>query len=142
MNLTDIKTALTNWKFTRYKATNFAIGTAALLLYEFAARPIYRPYIYRNDLYDFHLADTLGNTLGTMTTLFFLLGIFSNRYDSQGTYLIRIGTLSVVLFELTHPLLGKPIDVWDIFATLLTGIISHLLCTVLFRKSGNNPASV
>ncbi len=103
---------------------------------------MYRFYIYRNNFNDFHIADTLGNTLGTMTTLFLLLGIFSNSYIPQVGFLIRIGTFSVVVFELVHPLLGKPIDIWDIIATILTGFISHFICKGLFKKPGNNTASV
>jgi glycopeptide antibiotics resistance protein len=134
MTLKDFKAELKNWKFTRYKAVNIAIGSAALLLYEFIGRPIYRPYIYKNNINDFHIADTLGNTLGTLPTLFFLVAILSND-PTKGNYLIKLGTLSVVIFELAHPLLGKPIDIWDIIATILTGCFSYLLYNVIFKSA-------
>lgn len=126
MTLNDFKSELINWKFTKYKAINFAIGISALLLYELVGRPIYRPYIYHNNINDFHIADTLGNTFGTLPTIFFLIAILSND-TPKGNYLIKLGTLSVVVFELAHPLLGKPIDIWDIIATILTGVVSHLI---------------
>lgn len=132
MNLSDFKSELQHWKFTPYKAINFAIGLAALLLYEFIARPIYRPYIYTNNINDFHLADTLGNTLGTIAAIFLIIAILSND-TVKGNYLLKISTISVVVYELAQPLLGKPIDGWDIMATILTGVFSHLVYNAIFK---------
>lgn len=132
MTINDFKNELKHWKLTKYKAINFAIGISALLIYEFIGRPFYRPYIYSNQMNDFHIADTLGNTFGTLPTIFFLIAIFSND-TKKGNYLIKLGTLSVVVFELVHPLLGKPIDIWDIFATVLAGFVSYLIYNGLFR---------
>lgn len=137
MTLDDFKSELRNWKFTRYKAINFAIGISALLIYEFIGRPIYRPYIYNNKINDFHIADTLGNTLGTLPTIFFLIAIFSND-QTKGNYLIKLGTFSVIVFELIHPLLGKPIDIWDIVATVISGFFSYFIYNGLFRKNEDN----
>lgn len=135
MNLNDFKKELKNWKFSRYKAINFAIGITALLIYEFIGRPIYRPYIYFNNINDLHVADTLGNTFGTVTTIFFLIAILS-KDTTKGNYLIKLGTLSVVLFELAHPLLGKPIDARDIIATVITGFISYFFYNAIFGGKG------
>ncbi len=133
MTINDFVRELRNWKFTRYKAINFAIGIFALLIYEFVGRPIYRPYIYNNKINDFHIADTLGNTFGTLPTIFFLIAILSNEI-TKGNYLIKLGTLSIVAFELAHPLLGKPIDIWDILATILTGFISYIVYNSIFQN--------
>jgi hypothetical protein len=133
MQLTDFISELRKWKFTRYKAINLAIGISSLLIYEFIGRPVYRPYIYSNNINDFHFADTLGNTFGTLTTIFFLVALLSND-STKGDYLIKLGTLSVVLFELAHPLLGKPIDIWDIMATIITGVLSYLIYHSIFTS--------
>ncbi|MDI9340860.1 MAG: hypothetical protein QM534_09865 [Sediminibacterium sp.] len=133
MTLNDLKSELKHWKLTNYKVINFAIGISALLLYECVGRPIYRPYIYNNNINDFHIASTLGNTLGTLTTIFFLIAILSNE-TTKGNYLIKLGTLSVIVFELAHPLLGKPIDIWDLIATIITGFISHVIYNGLFKN--------
>lgn len=137
MTLSDFKSELQHWKLTRYKVINFAIGLAALLIYEFIARPIYRPYIYANKINDFHIADTLGNSLGAMATIFFLIALLSND-TVKGNYLLKLGTFSVVVFELAHPLLGKPIDGWDIVATILTGLFSYVLYNAIFRNNHYN----
>lgn len=137
MNIKDFATELKNWKLTRYKAINFAIGLLGLLIYEFIGRLIYRPYIYNNQINDFHIADTLGNTFGTLPTLFFLIAILSND-TKKGNFLIKLGTTSIVLFELAHPLLGKAIDLWDILATILTGFISFLIYNRIFKNKQLN----
>ncbi|MAN60183.1 MAG: hypothetical protein CMC08_10145 [Flavobacteriaceae bacterium] len=133
MTIKEFFDELKNWSLTTYKVVNLAIGATALLSYELLGRPLYRPYIYRNGINDFHIADTLGNTLGTAATLFFLIGLLS-RGTKKGNFLLILGTFSVVVFELLHPLLGKPIDIWDILATVLTGALSYLLYNALFRK--------
>jgi hypothetical protein len=73
MTLKEVGTALRQWRLTKSRTLYFVIGLSAVLLYDFVARPIYRPYIYRNQLNDYHLADTIGNTLGTVATIFFFL---------------------------------------------------------------------
>lgn len=129
MTLNDLKFEILNWRLTRYKWINLAIGFGALLFYELVARPFYRPYVYAHDLFDFHIADTLGNTLGTVATVFILTGLFSSE-KTKGKFLINLTVFSLVLYELAHPLLGKPIDPWDVAATLVTGVI----CLFVFKR--------
>lgn len=128
MTIKDLKEGITNWKLTKERIINLSIGLAAVLIYEFIARPIYRPYIYRNNINDFHLADTIGNSLGTIATVFVLIGLIG-KGRIQHLFLIKIITISVTLYEIAHPLLGKPIDLWDILATILTGG----LCLLLYK---------
>lgn len=128
MTITELKEGLRTWRLTRERVIHLAIGVAAILVYEFIARPLYRPYIYRHNINDFHLADTIGNTLGTVATIFTLIGLIAQG-RSQHLFLIKVITLSVALYELAHPLLGKPIDPWDLFATIITGG----LCLVLYK---------
>jgi hypothetical protein len=66
-----------------------------------------------------------------MPTIFFLITFLSND-NTKGNYLIKLGTLSVFLFELAHPLLGKSIDIWDIVATIMMGFISYLIYNSIF----------
>jgi hypothetical protein len=133
MTINDFRKELKNWKLNKYKLINFAISLSALLIYEFIGRPFYRPYIYANEIHDFHIADTLGNSLGTMATIFFFIAMLSND-TLKGNYLNKVVTVSVILFEIAHPLLGKPIDIWDIIATLITGAVSYLLYNLIFNS--------
>jgi hypothetical protein len=41
MKANGLTSELKNWKSTRYKAINFAIGISALLIYEFIGWPIF-----------------------------------------------------------------------------------------------------
>ncbi len=126
MTLQELKEEIINWRFSKERVINLSIGLAALLIYEFIARPYYRPYIYSNNINDWHIADTLGNSLGTMATIFFFIGLIG-RERTQHYFLITTVTISVALYEIAHPLLGKPIDFWDIIATFLTGGFCFML---------------
>jgi hypothetical protein len=128
MTLHDLRAGIHNWKLTRERIINLAIGFSAVMIYELLARPIYRPFIYKNNINDFHLADTIGNSLGTLATVFVLIGLIGQG-RAQNLFLIKTITISVILYELAHPLLGKTIDPWDILATLLTGG----LCLILYK---------
>lgn len=137
MTIQEVSLAIRQWRLTRERVIFFAIGLSAVVLYEFLARPVYRPYIYRNHINDFHLADTIGNTLGTVATIFGLLGFFGQTRPHH-LFLIKTITLSVAVYEVAHPLLGKPLDPWDVAATLLTG----WLCLMLYKliiPAGKDP---
>lgn len=133
MTLHELRQELSNWKLTRERIVHLGIGLTALILYEFVGRPIYRPYVYAHNIFDFHIADTLGNSLGTITTIFVAIGLLG-REPAQHKFLIVTTTLAVTCFELAHPLLGKPMDLWDIAATLITGFLSYGLYILLSRK--------
>jgi len=133
MTIKELGVGLRNWRFTRERIINLTVGLSAVFIYEFLARPIYRPFIYKNNINDFHLADTIGNSLGTIATVFVLIGLIGEG-RVQSIFLIKIIVISVALYELAHPLLGKPIDPWDIVATVLTGG----LCLVLYRLIHRN----
>jgi hypothetical protein len=128
MTIEDLKEGIAKWKLTKERIINLTIGVTAILMYEFIARPVYRPYIYRNNIDDFHLADTIGNSLGTVAAVFVIIG-FIGQGRTQHIFLIKLITISVTLYEIAHPLLGKPIDPWDIVATILTGG----LCLIFYK---------
>jgi hypothetical protein len=137
MTLQELRQELGNWKFTRQRIIHLSIGLGALLLYEFVGRPIYRPYIYTHNIFDFHIADTLGNSLGTLTTIFVILGLLGRERDHY-KFLIVTTTLAVTCFELAHPLLGKPIDLWDIAATMISGVFSYGICLGLYCNNSTS----
>jgi len=133
MTINELRDEVVHWKFSRARVVNFAIGLSALLIYEFFARPFYRPYIYSHKINDFHIADTLGNSLGTVATIFIFLAIIG-KTKAQHNFLIITITISLVVYEVAHPLLGKPMDKWDVMATLVTGGFVWLLYRFIYRK--------
>jgi hypothetical protein len=128
-----LKIELTNWLFSKQRLTNLVVGISAVILYE-TARAYYRPFIYSTEINDFHFADTLGNTLGTVATLFIFLALLG-RDQSQDHFIMRAVILSVLVYELAHPLLGKPIDPLDMVVTILAGILCEGLYWLLHRRS-------
>jgi hypothetical protein len=130
MTIKDLSDGIRAWKFTRERVINLSIGLCAVLIYEFIARPLYRPYIYQNNINDFHIADTIGNSLGTIATVFVFIGLIGQG-RTQHLFLIKTITVSVALYELAHPLLGKPIDPWDVLATFITGGLCWILYMVI-----------
>ena len=104
---------------SRARVLDLLIGLTAVVLCEIG-RHVYRPFIYSRRLWDFHFADTLGNSLGTTATAFVLVGIFG-RGGPHNQFVLRCTIIGVVLFELASPLLGKAVDPWDLVATLLFG---------------------
>lgn len=108
------------------------IGLSAVAFYELA-RAYYRPFIYSNGINDFHIADTLGNSLGTIATVFVFVSILGID-RAKDIFLIRTVTIAVIVYELAHPLLGKAIDPLDIVATLAAGIFSEILYRFIHRS--------
>jgi hypothetical protein len=137
MTIKDLKHSIITWRLTKERVINFSIGIVAILIYEFFARPIYRPYIYKNNINDLHIADTIGNSLGTIATIFILIGLIGQGRN-QHLLLIKIITISIVLYELAHPLLGKPIDPWDIVATIVTGGLCFILYKIIHTAKPTN----
>jgi hypothetical protein len=133
MTIGELRAEFVNWRVTKERIVNFAIGISALLILEFVARPYYRPFIYSKKFYDLHIADTLGNSLGTIAAVFILIALIG-RKKTQHYFLIKTITISVVLYELVHPMLGKPIDFWDVIATLVTGGFCYFLYWRIWTK--------
>jgi hypothetical protein len=109
----------------RRRLPNAVVGLGALVLTE-VGRHVYRPFIYARDIYDFHIADTMGNSLGTVATIFVMLAVFGRdrKFDDQ---IILSATVGLVLYEMGQPLMGNPIDPWDVAATVAAGAFSWVL---------------
>jgi len=134
--LKRFRNKIIDWLHSKQRMLNLMIGLSALVIYE-AARVTYRPYIYSRGIYDFHIADTLGNSLGTVATIFVFVSLFG-RDRAQAYFLIRTVTISVLVYEVAHPVLGKPIDPWDILATVLAGVF----CEILHRLIHKQPQAI
>ncbi len=129
----SVKTAFTDWFFNKSRILNLGVGLFAVLLYE-VMRAYYRPYIYAQGINDFHIADTLGNSLGTVATVFVFTSMFGLDHARE-IFLIRTVTISVFLYELAHPLLGKSIDPWDMVATIFAGIFCESIHKLMHKPS-------
>lgn len=96
-------------------------------------REIYRPYIYRNAINDFGFADVVGNLLGGVAICFFLLAI-NHATRLQGLRIIAVATLGITIYELLQAVLPRGVLDWkDVIATPIAGLISLLLCLLIWR---------
>ncbi len=90
-------------------------------------RFVYRPFIYENNIYDFGLADSIGNLGGIIVQSFFGLTII-NSTKEKGLRLIIFFAVGYVLYEIAQPYLPKGVFDWkDIYGTLLGGITGLLI---------------
>ena len=98
-------------------------------------RFIYRPYIYLNDIFDFWIADTIGNFTGTIAIIFFDFAGVNPIYKHGRIYMIVI-TLGLIVYELVQYILpGTNTCDWkDIIATLIAGLISWGIFELVYKK--------
>jgi len=96
-------------------------------------RSFYRPYIYSNGIADFHVADTLGNSFGTMTAIFMVLTL-SGKGTNKDWKIIFIIIGGLLIYELLNLTGETAIDLNDMIATVVFGSISALIYIRLLRK--------
>ena len=130
--MNTLKSEIANWFSSKRRVINLLMGLSAVVLYELA-RAYYRPWIYQNGINDFYIANTLGNSLGTIATIFVFVSLLGVD-RAKDIFLIRTVIIAVTVYELGHPLLGKPIDPFDIIATVIAGIFSEILYRIIHRS--------
>ena len=97
-------------------------------------RKIYRPYIYSNDIFDYWIADTIGNLTGTIAIIFFDFTVVNPKHR-QGRIFLIIITLGLIVYELLQYFSPRSILDWrDMIATLIAGLISWGIYEFLFKK--------
>jgi hypothetical protein len=100
-------------------------------------RKIYRPYIYSNKIFDYWIADTIGNFTGTIAIIFFDLAGINPEYKN-GKIFIYIIVVGLIVYELLQYFSPKSICDWrDMIATLVAGIISFIIYKLINVKYRN-----
>lgn len=121
---------------TALKKATLSVGIAAFAVTELG-RSFYRPYIYAHKIDDYFIADTIGNSFGTITAIFMILTL-SGKGSNKDYKLLFIITAGLIVYEFLN-LTGKTaVDINDIIATVIFGAISALLYSFLLRKYGEN----
>jgi VanZ family protein len=104
-------------------------------------RNIYRPYIYANHIFDFWIADTIGNFTGSIAIIFFDLTIINLDYKNhkKGKLFILLISIGLIIYELVQYILpGKNTCDWrDIIATVIGGLISLGIYSLIYKKKVN-----
>ena len=122
------------------KRITLFIGITAYSITELG-RSFYRPYIYANHIHDYFIADTIGNSFGTVTAIFMILTLSGKgTHKDWNIFLIIIPGLLV--YELLN-LTGKTaVDINDMIATLIFGALSAIIYFFVLKKYGGvNPSN-
>ena len=95
-------------------------------------RNIYRPFIYSNNIDDYGIADSIGNSGGIIVQIFFSLALL-NSPRKKVYNVIGFIVIGYILYEILQPYLPRGVFDWkDIYGTLIGGVIS--LFVILFVK--------
>ena len=96
-----------------------------------AGRFIYRPYIHRNGINDFGIADSMGNLGGIVVQVFFSLAIL-NSQKRKAYNVIGFLVAGYILYEIVQPYLPKGVFDWkDIYGTIIGGLVSVIFLLLL-----------
>ncbi len=94
-------------------------------------RKVYRPYIYHNGIEDWGIADSIGNSLGTLTQIFLYLGL-AHATQAQSYRIIGFVTLGYIAYEIVQPILPRGTFDWaDVLATVAAGCAAAILVAVI-----------
>ena len=88
---------------------------------------IYRPYIYENHIFDFHLADTIGNLVAVPSLSLLLLAM--RKYESLSKAILY----SIFVFTLYEIIPFGTFDFYDLIATYISGLLTYLIF-LLFKR--------
>ncbi|MCS5491012.1 hypothetical protein [Algoriphagus limi] len=120
----------------RFRVIYFGIAVFFFFLTEIG-RNIYRPFIYSNQIDDFGIADSIGNSGGVIVQIFFTLAVL-NSPGKKAFHVIWFIVIGYILYEIAQPYLPRGVFDWkDIYGTLIGGFIS-LLLLLLIRKAISN----
>jgi len=101
-------------------------------------RFVYRPFIYDNNINDFGIADSIGNSGGIIVQIYFMLTVL----NSQGRKVFRVIaflTFGYILYEVFQLYLPRGVFDWlDIYGTLAGGVIALLFYLFLTKIIKNN----
>ena len=122
--------------YTTLKKITFGIAISAYFLTEMA-RSFYRPYIYVNEINDWVIADTIGNSLGTVTAIFMILTM-SGQGSNWDWRLVGVVIAGLIGYETLNLTGNHPFDLNDVLATLIFGGISMLVYGYILGKYGRS----
>ena len=94
-------------------------------------RKVYRPYVCHNHIDDWGIADTIGNSLGTLTQIFLYLGL-ANATRRESYRIIGFVTVGYIVYEIVQPILPRgTFDLKDVLATFSAGVLAAILVTLI-----------
>lgn len=94
-------------------------------------RQVYRPFIYKNEIFDFGIADSIGNLGGIVVQIFFSLVIL-NSQKNKVFNVIGFIVIGYIFYEIIQPILPRGVFDWkDIYGTFIGGFISVIILLII-----------
>ena len=120
-----------------FRLIYFATAIIWFLITE-TGRNIYRPFIYANNINDYGIADSIGNSGGIIVQIFFTLAVINSpRKKVYNVFILLIG--GYILYEIVQPYLPRGVFDWkDVFGTLIGGIIAFIIFLILHKVIKKN----
>lgn len=87
----------------------------------------YRPYIYKNHIYDYHFADTISSWLSIPAASLLCWGIQRNNTYNYPQFI----AISLIAFSYFELFLGITFDYYDLVALYLSALITYLFYLLL-----------
>lgn len=116
----------------------YLIASVLCFILTETGRFIYRPLIYQNNINDFGIADSIGNSGGILVQIFFGLALLNSTYK-KGFRLIGFFVIGYILYEIVQPYLPKGTFDWlDIYGTLIGGVIGLCLYVSIHKLIKQN----
>ncbi len=93
----------------------------------------YRIYIYENHIFDFHIADTLGNLVAVPSAVCFILAVSSRKWK------LKALILKIVLIYIAYEFLGLfglhgTFYYFDMIATVISGVVTYFILHKVIDK--------
>jgi len=101
-------------------------------------RFVYRPYIYRNHINDFGIADSIGNLGGIIVQIFAMLTFF-NPPNNKAFRVILFLVVGYIVYEIIQPYLPRGVFDWlDVYGTIIGGAIASVFYLLIIKVIKNN----
>lgn len=91
---------------------------------------VYRPYVYENNIWDMHIADSSSSFFSVIVGVFFAYSIERKQLFTH----LGIVLLSELAFLFYEVVMSYRFDYYDIWATLLGGYPAYLLSGFVLNK--------
>lgn len=108
------------------------VAVLAFFITEFG-RFVYRPYVRRNDLNDFGLADCIGNLGGIVVQIFITVAAM-NSTKKQSFRIAPLLAAGYLAYEFLQPVLPKGVFDWkDVYGTLIGLGLSFAILWIIWQ---------
>lgn len=94
----------------------------------------YRPYIYRNHLSDFHIADTISSWILVPSTTLIAWGIIRGRNSIKKTLICCVVVLLISEFAFS-----TTFDIFDLIATVISGSVTYSIYALYMAPRNKRP---